>query len=464
MNLWKMAEALRSRQVSAEELTRSCLTRIEKLNPSLNAFITVMEESALTCAQKVDQELARGIDRGLLHGIPIAVKDLFTQGIRTTGGSRIFADFVPEYDSAVVEKLALAGAVLVGKTGMHELAYGITSGNPHYGFVRNPWDLERIPGGSSGGSGSAVAAGLVTMAMGSDTGGSIRIPASFCGVVGLKPTFGRVSRYGSFPLSFTLDHMGPLARSVREAALTLNVLAGYDRRDPSSQRRPSEDFLPNESASIRDLRIGLPENYYFDSVAPEVVESVRRVAKIAESLGARVSNVRIPDIQAINTVARLILLSEASALLEPHLARRGDFGKDVLFLLDQGRLIPATSYVNAQRLRRVFINEFLPVWKQVDCLLTPTTPSTAPRIGQSTLQFGGLEEDVRIATTRLVRAINALGFPALSIPGGLDSNGLPIGLQIIGPPFQEARILRVGAALEDAVGFASYPQLAGDDS
>jgi aspartyl-tRNA(Asn)/glutamyl-tRNA(Gln) amidotransferase subunit A len=417
VNLREMANALRARQVSAVELTQSSLDRITKLNLSLNAFITVMAERGLASAKAADQELARGIDRGPLHGIPVAVKDLFyTKGTRTTAGSRIFANFVPEYDAAAVEKLASAGAVVVGKTGMHELAYGVTSTNPHYGAVRNPWDLERIPGGSSGGSGSAVAADIVAVALGSDTGGSIRIPASFCGVVGLKPTYGRVSRYGALPLAFSLDHMGPLARSVRETALTLNVLAGFDSRDPSSRNRPAENFVPTESVSIRDVRIGLPENFYFDSVSLEVSESAKRMAKTAESLGARISYVRLPDIMAINTLARVILLAEASALLEPYLSRRDDFGQDVLLLLDQGRLIPATHYVNAQRLRRVYASEFSSVWKQVDCLLAPTTPTTAPKIGQSTIRINGREEDVRIATTRLVRAVNALGVPCTVHP------------------------------------------------
>ncbi len=455
MNVQDIARALRAREFSSMELTRETLDRIKKLNHSLAAFITVMEESAMARAGQADAELGRGIDRGVFHGVPVAVKDLFfTRGVRTTGGSRIFAEQIPAHDAAVVEKLDAAGAVLVGKTNMHELAYGVTSGNPHYGTVRNPWDMNRIPGGSSGGSGSAVAAGLVPLALGSDTGGSIRIPASYCGVVGLKPTYGLVSRFGSMPLSFTLDHMGPMTRTVRDAALTLNLLAGFDPRDPSSSRQPVTDYLPSNNPSIADVRIGLPENFYFERVEPEIAKAVKRVAETAQTAGARVSSVQVPDIKAINTVARVILLAEASALLESFLARRTEFGSDVLGLLDQGRFLPATDYVNAQRLRRILREEFLAVWKQVDCLLTPATPCTAPKIGQSTLEMEG-EEDVRLASTRLVRAVNAMGFPALSIPCGRDSKGLPMGLQIIGPPFQESLILRVGAALEGTTG--SWP-------
>jgi aspartyl-tRNA(Asn)/glutamyl-tRNA(Gln) amidotransferase subunit A len=453
VTIQEAATALRARTISSSELTSAALERTAQLDGKLRAFITLTAEAAQARAQRADEELARGIDRGPLHGIPVAVKDVFsTKGIRTTCGSKLFADHVPEHDAAVVEKLEAAGAVLIGKTNMHELAYGITSNNPHFGTVRNPWDLERIPGGSSGGSGAAVAADLVFMAMGSDTGGSIRIPASFCGTVGLKPTFGRVSRYGVLPLDFSLDHMGPLTRNVRDAALTLKVLAGFDPRDESSSRHPVEDYLPGTNVSIREVRIGLPENFYFDRIDLSVARAVRKMGETAQALGARVVPVRVPDISALNTVGRVILLSEASALMERYLEQRQNFGSDVLALLDQGRLLPATDYVNAQRLRRMMIQEFSSVWKQADCLMLPTTPTAAPKIGQTTLRFGDSEEETRLASTRLVRGINVLGWPALSMPCGWDSLGLPLGMQIIGPPFREALILRAGAALEDAAG------------
>lgn len=453
MNIQEAGASLRARRISAVELTRAALDRVRKL-AHLNAFITVLDEEALRQAAARDQELVRGHDRGPLHGIPVAVKDVFcTKGIRTTCGARIFADHVPDRDAAVVERLQAAGAVLLGKTNMHELAFGITSSNPHFGAVRNPWDPERIPGGSSGGSGVAVASGMALMAMGSDTGGSIRIPAAFCGTVGLKPTFGRVSRYGVMPLDFTLDHMGPLTRTVRDAAITLSVIAGHDPRDETSSRRPVNSYLPPEAVSLGGVRIGLPENFYFDRVDPEAAEAVRTMARTAESLGALVVPVRVPDIAAINTVGRIIVQAEASALLERYLNRRSEFGADVLALLDQGRLLPATDYINAQRLRRLMRSEFRSVFQQTDCLFTPTTPTAAPRIGQTTLEFNGASEDVRLASTRLVRAINVLGLPALSLPCGFNRVGLPLGLQIIGRPFDEALLFRVAAALEDATDF-----------
>ena len=451
MTLLEAAAALRRREVSSAELTAAALHRIERLNPSTNAMQTVMAEAARERAKLADEELARGEGRGPLHGIPIAVKDLFyTKGVRTTGGSKLFESHVPDHDATVVEWLRGGGAVLVGKTGMHELAYGITSSNPHFGAVRNPWDRDRIPGGSSGGSGAAVAAGMVAMAMGSDTGGSIRVPAAYCGVVGLKPTYGRVSRYGAMPLAFSLDHMGPLTRSVRDAGAVLNVIGGYDPRDETSSRRAAENYVPDLAPSLRGVRIGLPENFYFERLDPDVDAAVRAAFHSAEARGAEIVPLPVPEIAAINTVARLILMAEASALHERHLEQRDLFGADVLALLDQGRLLPATDYINAQRLRRGMQREFARLWKRVDCLFTPTTPITAPRIGETAATICGLDEDVRLATTRLVRAINALGLPAVSIPCGADRRGLPVGLQIVGPPFAEALILRVAQALVPA--------------
>jgi aspartyl-tRNA(Asn)/glutamyl-tRNA(Gln) amidotransferase subunit A len=458
VTILEAAQALRQRNVSSTELTEAALRRTGEINPKLNAMITVLEQSARAQAKAADAELARGTDRGPLHGIPVAVKDVFeTRGVRTTAGSVIFMHNVPARDATVVEKLAAAGAVLVGKTGMHELAYGVTSNNPHFGAVRNPWDTDRIPGGSSGGSGAAVSADMVFMAMGTDTGGSIRIPAAFCGTVGLKPTTGRVSRYGVLPLDFSLDHMGPLTRSVRDAAVTLSAIAGFDPRDETSSEQPVGSYLPAPDCSIRNVRIGLPQNFYLERLDPDVDMAVRRMAATAESLGARVIPVRVPDIEALNTVGRVILLAEASAVMEKYIGNRDQFGADVLSLLDQGRLLPATDYVNAQRLRRVMQREYAQLWSKVDCLFTPTTPMAAPRIGEKTVSLGEFTDDVRLATTRFVRGINVLGLPAISMPCGADRRGLPLGLQIIGRPFDEALILQVAAALEDATGKSARP-------
>ena len=438
MTILEAAAALRAKKISSVELTEESLSRIAAMNPKLNAFITVAGEAARAQAAAMDVELSKGADRGPLHGIPIAHKDLImTRGIRTTAGSKIFADFVPDQDAVVVSKLNDAGAVMIGKTGLHELAYGITSNNPHFGAVRNPHDLDRIPGGSSGGSGAAVAADLVFMATGTDTGGSIRIPSSFCGTVGLKPTYDRVSRRGVIPLGLTLDHIGPMTRTVRDAAVSYQAMCD----NPSG-------YVPPAQVDIKGLRIGLPRNYYFDRVDLEVAGAVRTAVQSAAALGARIVDIQVPDIDAINVVGRMLLLVEAVSNLRPHLSRRADFGADVLTLMDQGRLISGADYADAQRLRRIYIGEFSKLWSQVDCIFTPCTPTPAPKIGQTTIEIGSATEDVRLASTRFMRAINVLGIPALAMPCGVSKSGLPLGLQILGAPRAEDMLLRIGAAME----------------
>jgi len=436
MTIAEAARALRARKSSSVELTRQCLNQIAKLNPVLNAFITVTADSALARAEELDRELAHGVDRGPLHGIPIAHKDLmWTKGVRTTSGSKIFADFVPDRDAPVVQRLAEAGAVMVGKAGLHELAYGITSDNPHFGTIRNPRNPNHSPGGSSGGSAVAVATGMAFMATGTDTGGSIRVPASFCGVAGLKPTYGLIDRSGVQPLGLSLDHVGPLARTVGDLRVALDAMSDSARRKPAP-------------TSISQICIGLPENFYLTSTAPEIKAAVHDAAQRAEKLGVRVIPVRVPDIDALNTVGLVILLSEAAAVHQTHLHRRGDFGADVLALLDEGSLIPAVDYVNAQRQRKLLLDEFHKLFHDIDCLFTPSTPITAPRIGQTEIALDGAQYNTRILTTRFARGINVLGFPALSIPCGTSAEGLPIGLQMIARPFEENLLLGLGEALE----------------
>ncbi len=451
MTIAEAASALRAKKISSRELTEDALERIARENPRLNAFLTITREGAIARAMAMDDELARGVDRGLLHGLPVAHKDLMmTRGVRTTAGSKIFEDFVPSQDAVVVGKLNDAGAVMVGKTGLHELAYGITSNNPHFGAVRNPWDTERIPGGSSGGSGSAVAADLVFVATGTDTGGSIRIPSSFCGTVGLKPTYERVSRRGVLPLGLTLDHIGPMTRTVRDCAVAFQAIA----------KKPS-GYVPGVDVDIKGLRIGLPENYYLERLDPEVSEAVRRAVQTAAALGARIVELRVPDIDAINVVGRVLLLVEAVSNLGPYLDRREDFGGDVLALLDQGRMVSGAEYADAQRLRRLQIGEFSKLWAQVDCIFTPATPTPAPKIGQTTIDIGGVAEDVRLTTTRFMRAINVLGIPSLAMPCGFTQAGLPVGLQILGAPGAEDTLLRVGAQMEDALALTARKPPAG---
>jgi aspartyl-tRNA(Asn)/glutamyl-tRNA(Gln) amidotransferase subunit A len=449
MTIRDAGRLLRERKISCTELLDESLRSIETQNSNLNAFITITAYEARLQAKLLDQELAEGKDRGPLHGIPIAVKDLFyTAGIRTTNGSALFRDFVPDYDATVVRKLDYAGAVCVGKLNQHELAYGITSNNPHFGTVRNPRDTARIPGGSSGGSGVAVAAEMVFMAMGSDTGGSIRIPASFCGTVGLKPTFGRVSRHGCFPLGLTLDHMGPLTRTVEDAAITLEAIAGHDPKDETTAS--DRTFQGQPQRDITGLRVGVPANYYLSNADPAVRRSIETAIESARRAGAAILDVHVPDPTGLNTIARLLLLAEATAVMEPHLGRRSEYGQDVLALLDSGRFVTASDYINAQRVRRRMQTEWNEMFRKIDVLFTPTTPITAPKIGEATINVDGVEEDTRLASTRLVRGINPLGLPAISIPWGTDQIGLPIGLQIIGRAWEERTIINIAAVLEAA--------------
>ena len=424
--------ALRARRVCCVELIEQALSA-EEAARDLNCFITLTPQDALDEAKRLDAELAGGKDRGPLHGIPIAHKDLFhTAGVRTTNGTRIFAEFVPEQDAHVVSRLRAAGAISIGKLNMHEMAYGITSNNPHYGPVRNPHDRDRIPGGSSGGSGAAVAAGVVFGATGSDTGGSIRIPASFCGTVGFKPSFGLVSTAGCFPLGPSLDHMGPLARTVQDTAILLEAMSGA-----------TFPITPKANA-----RIGVPTNFYFDDLQSDVQIAMEESIRRAERMGAKIVPLRVPDPDGLMSTARTILLCEAAVTMLPNAKPRHEFGADVLALLDTGVKVPAIEYINAVRAATRLRELWAKVFDLVDVVLTPTIPIPAPRIGQATVHIGHREEDTRLLSTRFCRGINLLGYPALSIPCGKTPEGLPIGLQLIGALNQDTTVLNVGAALE----------------
>ena len=456
MTVIEVGRLLRSRKMSCVELLEQTLADI-KARDVFRSFISMTEAEGRVQAADRDRELAAGVDRGPFHGVPTAYKDLFyTKGVRTTAGSLLFRDFVPDHDATVVRRLQAAGAVSVGKTNMHELAYGITSKNPHFGFVLNPHDTTRVAGGSSGGSAALVGAGLLPMSLGSDTGGSIRIPASFCGVVGLKPTYGRVSRWGVMPLAFSLDHIGPIGASVEDCALAMNAVAGVDPLDRSSSAHPTPDFNLPPSPDLRGVRVGVPKNFFFERVDDEVAAAVKHAIAEMGRLGATLSDVQIPDLAEVNTAARVVQLSETAALY----AQQTDsklFGEDVWRLIQQGKLITAHQYVNAQRLRTLFRRDFDELWRTIDVLAAPTTPIVAPRIEDVTVKIGSTEEDTRIACTRLVRAINYLGEPALSMPCGKTASGLPIGLQLIAAPFREARLLRIGRTFERSLGSAWSP-------
>jgi aspartyl-tRNA(Asn)/glutamyl-tRNA(Gln) amidotransferase subunit A len=443
-------ELLRGRKASASELVADAIAAAHR-HKSLQAFITITEEEARKEAAERDRELARSLDRGPLHGIPIAYKDLFyTRGVRTTAGSLVFRDFVPDSDATVVARLRSAGAVSIGKTNLHEIAYGITSRNPHFGHVLNPRNPAHLAGGSSGGSAVAIAAGIVPMALGTDTGGSIRIPASFCGTAGLKPTYGRVSRHGILPLAFSLDHAGPLGATVEDCALAMNAIAGPDPLDPSCVGFDAPDFNAPPPRDLCGVLLGVPENFFFDRVDEEVARAVRRTIAEMERLGAQPVSIRLPDLEEANAAARIIQLAEVAALYartDPEL-----LGRDVRALIGQGKMIAAHEYVNAQRLRSVFRSEFDRIWGSVDLIAAPATAIPAPPVEVPAVCLSGVNEDTRMAATRLVRAINFLGEPALSIPCGTSHHGLPIGLQLIAAPYEEPKLLSTGKLIEKALG------------
>lgn len=434
------------------ELVQTVLSRIERLNPRLNCFITVLQDQARKEAASADRALARGDWRGPLHGIPVAIKDnIWTREVRTTAGSKILADFIPQEDASVVAALRRAGAVVLGKTNLHEFAYGVTCANAHFGAVHNPWDIKRIPGGSSGGSAAALAAGLCVAAMGTDTGGSIRIPAAMCGVVGLKPTFGRVSCYGVIPLARSLDHAGPLARSAADAAILLKVVAGHDPRDPSSARNPLENFVSAVRKPLGRVRIGWPRDFFFDRVADDVRSSVEAARRVFESLGAQFIEVLLPHVGESLRPATEIALAEAAQFHRAagfFPARAAEYSQEVRARLETGSKIAASNYLDALEARTALQQEFNAALKNVTAIFAPTVPVGAPKIGEESIVIDGEAEDVRTALVRLNRPSNLTGLPAISLPCGFTAEGMPIGLQIIGRALDEAHLLQLGAAYQ----------------
>lgn len=445
------ARALREKKISPLELTEAYLRRIDRLNPRVNAYITVTGERARDDARRAGDELSAGKPRGPLHGIPIAHKDLYeTAGIRTTGGAKIHSEYVPTNDCTVVRKLKEAGTILLGKLNTHEYAYGVTTNNPHFGPTRNPWDLARIPGGSSGGSGAAIAAGLATATTGTDTGGSIRMPASVCGVVGLKPTYGRVSKAGVLPLSYRFDHAGPLTRTVEDSALMLNAMAGYDPADAATVRTPVEDVTTSLNAGVRGMRIGVPRGYFFDHLDGEVAEAIERAIGELTRLGARVRDIEVPGVaEAIGGLFGYVLAEAQEIHAESLRRRRDDFGADVRGIL--GSVAPdAVALMAGLKASDALTAAMRVALEAVDVLVTPTTPITAALIGQENVRYGKLDESILFAMIRCTAPFNATHLPALSLPCGFTRAGLPIGMQIAGRPFDEATVLRVGHAYEQA--------------
>lgn len=441
LSLEEISARIRSGDVSAEETVRACLERIERLDPQLGAFITVTGEAALDAARAADRATEKG---GPLRGVPVALKDLFdTAGVPTTAGSKIFADRVPSENAEVVRRLLERGAIVIGKTNLHEWAFGVTTQNPHFGPTRNPWDLSRIPGGSSGGSGAALAAGLCYGALGSDTGGSIRIPASLCGIVGLKPTFGRVSVRGSVPLAWSLDHAGPMARTVRDVALLYAAIAGFDAEDPTSAEREVGDPLAEIEDGVRGLRLGLPRQHFFAGTEPEIVSAVREAARILEREGAVVEEIDLPRTDALLPTQTAIIGTEAASFHRERMRERPqDFGPDVLERLRRGEKVTGAEYVLARRAQLEIRHAWIRALGGYAAVLTPTTAIAAPPADGE----DALAQAARL--TARTSPFNLTGLPAISVPCGLTSERLPVGLQIASGPWMESTILRIARAHE----------------
>ncbi|NOY99281.1 MAG: amidase [Chloroflexi bacterium] len=444
-------DLIRQKELSPLELTQACLRQIERMEPSLNAFITLAADPAVEQAKRAGATLVKTPPEELppLFGIPFAAKDLYdTANLRTTGGAQFLADNVPSADAAVIARLRAAGMILLGKTNTHEIALGVTTVNPHYGATHNPWDLARIPGGSSGGSAAALAARMCPAALGTDTGGSIRIPSALCGTVGLKATYGRVSLRGVLPLSWNLDHAGPMTRSVRDAALMLQVMAGYDPQDPASVNAPLGDYLTDIEGGVRGWRVALAEGDFIRAADAEVLAAVREAARIFESLGANVETVETSWLHAAAQANGLMTQADAAAFHHERLTAHPEaFGEDVRRRLRQGAAFSSTDYSLARRTQTEMRRRLEHFFADYDLLLLPSAAVTAPPIeGPDAVAQAKL-------LTRFTAPFNLSGLPALSLPCGFDRRGLPIGLQIAAAPWQEAKILQAGHAYEAATAW-----------
>lgn len=438
LSLADQRDLIKSREISASDLADACYRQIERLNPTLNAFITILPPNPR-------EPLPNG--NMPLFGIPLAVKDLYnTKGIRTTSGSKFFTDNIPTEDAFVVERIKKAGAHIIGKTNTHEIALGVTNNNPHFGACRNPWDLTRTPGGSSGGSAVAVATGMALAALGTDTGGSIRIPAALCGVVGLKPTYGRVSLHGILPLSWNLDHAGPITQTVEDSALMLQVIGGYDEKDPASVRTLPGDYSSHMRDSIKERKVAFAVGQFIDEAAePEIKEAVRKAAEVLSDLGTKITEVNVDFFREAALANSLMTQADGAAFHRERLKEHPDwFGADVRQRLETGAGFTSSEYALARRTQAEVRRRCELLFEEYDVLIIPTTPIAAP-----VLEGENAVERAR-QLTRFTAPFNLTGLPAISIPCGFTSEGLPIGMQIVSRAWNESGVLRIGYAYQQA--------------
>jgi aspartyl-tRNA(Asn)/glutamyl-tRNA(Gln) amidotransferase subunit A len=455
MSLTTVAQAIAQKRLSSREATQSCLDRIAQWQPRLNAFMAIEAEAALAAADDADAALSKGNNRGALHGVPLAHKDMYYDaGKVVTCGSRIRRDFVATATSTALQRLKDAGTVRLGSLQMSEFAYGPTGHNAHYGAVHNPFALDHITGGSSSGSGSAVAARLTFAALGSDTGGSIRMPAHFCGVTGLKTTWGRVSRAGAMPLSQSLDTVGPLARSAEDCALLLGLMAGADPHDPTAATGPLPDYVAATRQAMKGVKIGVPTAFYVDDLDAEVARVLDETVAAMKQQGAEIVSVELPDQRQLTAACQFVIAVEAAAFHKRWLIERPqDYGPQVLMRLQNGLAIPGVSYLEAMRWRGLALSAHAAAVAGVDAVIAPVAPTAAPTIAESDVGNSPGAEAVIQRLTRFTRPVNYLGLPSLAIPCGFTRGGLPVGMQLIGRSFDEATLLRIGAAFQRATDF-----------
>jgi aspartyl-tRNA(Asn)/glutamyl-tRNA(Gln) amidotransferase subunit A len=455
MSLTAVAKAIAEKTVSSHEVTRSCLHRIAQWQPRLNAFMALEAEQALKAADEADAALAKGNAKGVLHGVPLAHKDMYYEtGKVVTCGSKIRRDFVATTTSTALQRLKDAGTVRLGTLQMAEFAYGPTGHNAHYGPVHNPWNVDHITGGSSSGSGSAVAARLTFAALGSDTGGSVRMPAHFCGVTGLKTTVGRVSRAGAMPLSQSLDTVGPLAQSAEDCALLMGLMAGADPQDPTAATLPVPDYIAATKGSLKGIRIGVPTAFYVDDLDSEVARVLDETVATLKREGAEIVKVELPDQRQLSSASQLVLAVEAAAFHKRWMIERlEDYGAQVRMRLENGLAVPAVTYLEAMRWRGPALSAHNAAVAGVDAVIAPVSPIPAPTIAETDVGGGPGAEAVIQRLTRFTRPVNYLGVPSLSIPSGFTRSGLPVGMQLIGRSFDEATLLRIGAAFQRATDF-----------
>ncbi|MGH7826618.1 MAG: amidase [Candidatus Binatia bacterium] len=471
LTISEIAPLIRKKQVSPLELTRRYLDRIKTLNPALNAYLAITEEGAVAAARRAEREISRGNYRGPLHGIPFSIKDnIAIKGVTTTAGSKILSDWVPDFDATVVERLKKAGAVILGKTNMHEWAKGSNSINPFYGTSRNPWDTTRIPGGSSGGSAVAVAAGLCLASLGTDSAGSVRNPASLCGTVGLKPTYGRVSCFGGVAGTggYTVNHFGILTRTVKDCAVVLGHIAGHDPKDPLSSDEPVPNYTKLNGIPLKRMKVGIIKGYFDESLVGEVRHAFEEALRTLKAFGMKTQEITIPHIDLVPALQAASTRPEANSDHDQYLRTRPrDYSPGLLYSLIAGLLIPASVYVTAQRVRRLLCQEFDAAFERVQVIVAPTLFSPAPTVEECNrgyIEADGkrinLQDRAGNFLTRYTIPFNVTGLPTISICCGFSSSGLPIGMQISAPPFQEGVLFQVAHAYERAAEwYKRKPQL-----